>query len=336
MGLDVNRKQVTKNAYRITKVRGKTALRVRVPGGHLDVKHFAALQQIAEEFGDGTVHLTTRQGFEIPGIDFEDIPKVNAMVRPILEGLEIAIGVDIDDTSAGYPAAGTRNVSACVGNRVCPFANFDTTAMAQRIEKEIYPNNYHVKIALTGCPNDCIKSRMHDFGIVGMAEPQYDYDRCMGCEACVTNCTKRVTGALTMSKGKVLRDERRCIGCGECILKCPTAAWTRNPTKFFGLLIMGRTGKKNPRIGERFLQWASAEVVVAVIKNTYGFVDQHIDRSLPKEHIGYIVDRVGYQEFRRMALEGVELNPEARVAEHVQWAGHKYVADTALTDPTEE
>ena len=30
------------------------------------------------------------------------------------------------------------------------------------------------KIALTGCANDCIKARMHDFGIIGMTEPQYD------------------------------------------------------------------------------------------------------------------------------------------------------------------
>ena len=333
MGLDVDRKAVTKNAYRITKVRGKTALRVRVPGGHLAVKHFAVLQQIAETYGDGTVHLTTRQGFELPGIDFEKIPEINALIRPVLEDLEIAIGVTIDDPEGGYPAAGTRNVAACVGNRVCPFANYDTTDLARRIEKEIYPNNLHVKIALTGCPNDCIKSRMHDFGIVGMAQPKFAYERCMACDACVKNCKSRVTGALTMHKGKVKRDERRCIGCGECVLKCPTGAWTRNPDKFYSLLIMGRTGKKNPRIGQQFLQWADAETVIQVIKNTYGYVKNHIDTSLPKEHIGYIVDRTGYQIFRQEVLHGVTLNPEARVAKHIHWGGVRYVEDISLNDP---
>jgi anaerobic sulfite reductase subunit C len=120
----------------------------------------------------------------------------------------------------------------------------DTTALALRIEKEIYPNNFHVKVAVTGCPNDCIKSRMHDFGIVSISEPLYEYSRCIGCEVCVKNCKKKVTGALYMHNNKVKRDARRCIGCGECVLKCPTSAWTRNTTKFFDLSIMGRTGKK--------------------------------------------------------------------------------------------
>ena len=33
--MDINRKKVTKNAFRVTKVRDKTALRVRVPGGEI-------------------------------------------------------------------------------------------------------------------------------------------------------------------------------------------------------------------------------------------------------------------------------------------------------------
>lgn len=333
MALDINRKIVTKNNWRITKTRGKTALRIRVPGGHLNVKHFGLIQTIAEKYGDGTVHITTRQGFEVPQIDFDKIPEINKALLPIMQDLEIAIGVDIENPENGYPAAGTRNIASCIGNRVCPFANFDTTNLAKKIEKEIYPNNYHVKIALTGCPNDCIKSRMHDFGILGMAEPLYEYDRCIGCQACVKNCKKKVTGALEMHSGKVLRDERRCIGCGECILKCPTAAWTRNPEKFYNIIIMGRTGKKNPRIAEQFIQWASEEVVIGVIKNTYKYVDKYIDRSLAKEHIGYIVDRTGYQIFREMALDGLEINPQARVAKHIQWAGTKYVSDIFESAP---
>jgi len=330
MAMDINTKSVMKNAYRITKVRTKTALRIRIPGGCLNAKHFDLIQHIAEEYGDGTVHLTTRQGFEISGIDYADIPEINRMITPLIQDLEF--GMAIKDPAGGYPSAGTRNIAACIGSRVCPFANYDTTSLAKRIEKEIYPNDHHVKIALTGCPNDCIKSRMNDFGIVGMVEPQYDTRRCIGCEACVRNCAKQVTGALAMHQGKVKRDKRRCIGCGECILKCPTAAWTRRPIKFFDILIMGRTGKKNPRIAEQFIQWANEDVVIHVIKNTYKFIDQYIDRSLPKEHIGYIVDRTGYQVFRDSVLEGIQINPDARVAEHVQWGGFRYSSDIFLSD----
>lgn len=332
MALDLDRKKVVKNNWRVTKVRGESALRIRVPGGHLEVKHFDLIKQIADTYGNGTVHITTRQGFELPGIAYEKIPEINRLIYPILHDLELAIGVKIDQPELGYPAAGTRNVAACIGNRVCPFANFDTTVLAKKIEKEIYPNNLHVKIALTGCPNDCIKARMHDFGIIGVTEPVYDYNRCIGCEACVKNCKKKVTGALAMHNGKVIRDQRRCIGCGECVLQCPTSAWTRHPEKYFNLTIMGRTGKKNPRIGELFIQWATAEVVVAVIKNTYKYVEQHIDKSLVKEHIGYIVDRTGYQQFRDMVLSGIELNTKARVAKNIQWAGHFYASDIFMSE----
>ena len=65
-----------------------TASRVRVPGGHLEVIYLPLLQNIAETYGNGTVH-TSRQGFEIPGIAFENMPQVNELLQPIIEGLDI-------------------------------------------------------------------------------------------------------------------------------------------------------------------------------------------------------------------------------------------------------
>ena len=85
--MDINTKKLKKNAFRVTKVRGKTASRIRVPGGHLDAGYLSLIQEIAEKFGNGTVHITNRQGFEIPGIDYENMPQVNAMLQPIIEGL---------------------------------------------------------------------------------------------------------------------------------------------------------------------------------------------------------------------------------------------------------
>lgn len=135
---------------------------------------FDIIKNIAETFGDGTVHITTRQGFEVPGIPMAKIPQVNEAVAPLLAGIESAIGVEIADLNSGYPAAGTRNVSACIGNSVCPFANYSTTELARKIERLIYPNDFHVKIAVTGCPNDCIKAHMQDIGVIGMLLPVYD------------------------------------------------------------------------------------------------------------------------------------------------------------------
>lgn len=318
--MSVDRKKVTKNAYRVTKNRGITCLRIRVPGGHLEAEYLSLVQSIADDYGNGTVHLTARQGFEIPGMKYEEIPEINQKIRPVIESL----GLAIETTDDGYPAAGTRNISACIGNRVCPFANADTTALAQKLERECYPNDLHFKIAVTGCPNDCIKAHMQDFGVICTTEPQYDASRCITCEACVKNCEKKVTGALINVEFNIERDTEKCIGCGECILKCPTGAWTRSEQKYFKMVIMGRTGKRNPRLAMPFIKWATEDVIVEIIKNTYSFVEKHIDRSLAKEHIGYIVDRVGYHAFKKHVLDGVDINPEAQIAEHIQWPGYWY------------
>lgn len=258
MSLDINTKKLKKNAFRVTKRRGYTASRIRVPGGHLDAKLLLNIQEIADTYGDGTVHITTRQGFEIPGIDMKDIPEVNKKLQPIIEALEI----NQENPGDGYNAAGTRNVSACIGNNVCPFANYNTTNFAKKIEKAIFPNDLHFKIALTGCPNDCIKARMHDFGIIGMTEPQYERNRCVSCGACVRACKKKATGALSFENFKVVRDGSKCIGCGECVMNCPTNAWTRSKEKYYRLAIMGRTGKKNPRLAEDFILWVDEDSII--------------------------------------------------------------------------
>lgn len=324
--LDINTKLLKKNAYRVTKQRGITALRIRVPGGDLNIKYFDIIKEVALKYGNGTVHITTRQGFEIPGIPMEKIDEINELISPIIRGLKDS-GVEIQNEKEGYPASGTRNVSACIGNRVCPFANYDTTALALKIEKLIYPNDYHVKIAVTGCPNDCIKAHMQDIGVIGQVEPVYEPSRCIGCQACVKNCKKRVTGALTFENFKVVRDPNRCIGCGECILKCPTSAWTRGE-KYFRLVIMGRTGKKNPRLAQTFLEWVDEETVLKVIKNMYDFIDRFIDRSLDKEHVGYIVDREGFKKFKEEVLKDVKLPEKAKVASHIDYTGYRYERNT--------
>ncbi len=239
------------------------------------------------------------------------------MIQSVIEGLEI----NQISPNTGYSAAGTRNVSACIGANVCPFANYNTTDFAKKIEKEIFPNDYHVKVALTGCPNDCIKARMQDFGIIGMTEPQYESYRCISCKSCVNNCKKRVTGALKMENFKVVRDHDKCIGCGECIGKCPTSAWSRSIEKYYKLVIMGRTGKKKPRLAQDFITWVDEESIIKIIKNTYSYIEKYMDADAPggKEHIGYIVDRTGYPVFKEWVLKDVTLGEKAEVKEYINW-----------------
>ena len=319
MGLDVNTKKLKKNAFRVSKQRGIGASRIRVPGGYLNAEVLGMVQEIAQTYGNGYVHLTTRQGFEIEGIRFEDMDEINKKLQPIIEMLDI----NQEKPGCGYPASGTRNISACIGNNVCPFANYNTAELAKKIEKAVFPHDLHFKIALTGCSNDCAKARMHDFGIIGQTMPQYDPSRCISCQACMKGCKSLSVDALRMENYKIIRDEEKCIGCGVCVTKCPTRALTRSKKKYYKLTIMGRTGKRNPRLGEDFLVWADAENIIKIIQNTYAFVDKYISPDAParKEHIGYIIDRVGFEEYKKWALEGVELMPETIMKNNIYWGG---------------
>jgi len=320
--MDINTKLLTKNAFRVTNKRGITASRIRVPGGHLKAKYLSMIQEIAVKYGNGTVHITSRQGFEVPGIKFEDMPEVNELLQPIIEGMDI----NQDIRGQGYTSAGTRNIVACIGSRVCPYSCFDTTAFAQRIEKAIFPNDLHFKIGITGCPNDCAKVRMQDFGIIGMSMPRYDINRCVSCNACVQVCDQKVVKALEMVNYKVERNHEKCIGCGECVLNCPVSAWTRDHQKYYLLTLFGRTGKKNPRMGEDFIKWIDEDSILKIILNTYDYVEHHLNRSAPggKEHIGYIVDRTGFDEFKKWAMRDVCLPEIAEIYSPIYWKGVHY------------
>ncbi len=321
MSFDVNRKTVTKNAYRVTKEKNETALRVRVPGGKITADLLAKVARIAEKYGNGRIHLTTRQGFEVLGIPYDKIDEVNKDVQILIDGLNIN---QTTEKGAGYTAAGTRNIAACIGNEICRKAQYNTTDFAKKIENAVFPNNLHFKIALTGCMNDCQKVRMHDFGILGMCHPIFDETRCIACGQCEKKCKKVSTEAIKMKNTQPKRDHEKCIGCGECVLICPTQAWRRDATKYFRLAIMGRTGKKNPRLAEDWIRWIDEDSIIKIITNSYDYVNEYIDRSLPKEHVGYIVDRTGFLEFKKWALKNVEL-PELAIAKHnVYWSGVKY------------
>lgn len=323
--LDINTKKIKKNAFRVTKRRGYAASRVRVPGGSLSSEELLQVAAIANTYGNGEVHLTTRQGFEIPNIRYEDIPKVNEMLQPIIDSLGVK-QAEGSPAGCGYTSAGTRNICACIGNNVCPFANTNTSRIAKRIDSTVFPHDLHFKIAITGCPNDCIKARMHDFGLIASTIPQLDRDRCVTCGACEKTCRMKVTKAITMVNGRPVRDHAKCIGCGECVMNCPTGAFTRSEKVYFRLAIMGRTGRKNPRLAQDFVVWADEDACVKIIQNTYKYVTNYINLNAPggKEHIGYIVDRTGYHEFKKWALEGVELGTEAIVKDQINWNGINY------------
>jgi len=320
--MDINVKKLKKNAFRVSKVRGETASRVRMPGGYIDAESMKRISEIADKYGNGSIFITNRQGVEIPGIKITDMDAVNKEIQLIIDHE----GTNQEKRDTGYAASGTRNVVACPGKRLCPFGNYDTTEFARKMEKQIFPNNLHFKVAFTGCSNDCAKVRMNDFGIMGMTEPQYNPDRCVTCEACVKGCKQKSVEALKVVNGKIERNTEKCIGCGVCITVCPTRAWTRSKEKYYRLVLLGRTGKKNPRLAEDFIKWVDEDSILKIVKNAYAYVERYIDTNAPdgKEHVGYIVDRTGFEEFYKWIMEGVTLGPKAEVAKTMYWGGKHY------------
>ena len=67
------------------------------------------------------------------------------------------------------------------------------------------------------------------------------------------------------------------------------------------------------------------EKEVLVIIPAYN-VEKYIDKNAPggKEHIGYIVDRTGFEEFKKWALDGVTLSDKVIIKNNVYWSGIKY------------
>ena len=55
--MDINTKKLKKNAFRVSKHRGETASRVRVPGGYLNAELLSQIQEIAQTYGLSLIHI---------------------------------------------------------------------------------------------------------------------------------------------------------------------------------------------------------------------------------------------------------------------------------------
>lgn len=131
-------------------------VRLGVTGGHLQAGHLRAIAALAEQYGAGDVHLTTRQGVEIPHVPYERL----AALREALEatGLQLA------------PAGRcVRGITACPGGS-CPRGFIDSQRLAQRLRANVGARGglpHKFKIAVSGCPNGCTKPTENDLGVMG-------------------------------------------------------------------------------------------------------------------------------------------------------------------------
>ena len=90
-----------KGGFMRQKQKNNFSLRIRVVGGHLDAQQLAKVAEVSEKYGEGYVHLTSRQGVEIPFIKLDQIDEVK-VVKGVLyaspkNGEIVGIHADADD-----------------------------------------------------------------------------------------------------------------------------------------------------------------------------------------------------------------------------------------------
>ena len=96
-----------KGGFMRQKQKNNFSLRLRVVGGNLTAKQLAKIAEVAESFGDGYVHLTSRQSVEIPFIKVDDVENVK---EALAQG----------DVEPGVCGPRVRTITACQGMAICP------------------------------------------------------------------------------------------------------------------------------------------------------------------------------------------------------------------------
>ncbi len=208
--------------------------RVITRNGRITTDEHRAIAEAADRFGSGQVAMTTRLTMEIQGVRYENI-------QPLTDFLS-ACGL-----TTGGTGALVRPVVSCKGT-TCQYGLIDTYALSEKIHERFYvgyhnmPLPHKFKIAVGGCPNNCVKPDLNDLGVVGQRVPVPDTEKCRGCKKCQIEKSCPIHAA-KLEDGKISIDPDACNHCGRCKGKCPFGA-VEEYREGYKILIGGRWGKK--------------------------------------------------------------------------------------------
>ena len=150
--------------------------RVITKNGKITAEQHRAIAQACEQFGSGEVTMTVRLTLEIQGVKYENI-------QPLVDFLA-AHGLHTGGTGKRV-----RPVVSCKGT-TCQYGLIDTFALSEKIHERFYEGMRGVtlphkfKIAVGGCPNNCVKPDLNDIGVIGQRIPTVYLDKCRGCKKC--------------------------------------------------------------------------------------------------------------------------------------------------------
>lgn len=263
------------------------SLRLRVVGGHVTAEQLAKIAEVSEKYGEGYVHLTSRQGIEIPYIRLDEIEEVK---EALAEG----------DAEPGVCGPRVRTITACQGAAICPSGCIDTYALAQELDERYFGRElpHKFKFGVTGCQNNCLKAEENDVGIKGGMQVRWKEEDCIRCGVCVKACR---SGAVRLEEDGIHIDESLCNYCGRCSKACPVDAYESLPgyiVSFGG--IFGNT----IRTGEPVIPFITDhEKLMKVCDAAIQFFD---DNALPGERFRFTIERIGEDTFRSRIREAYE------------------------------
>src|SRR5215831_13983718 len=139
---------------------GVQMVRTKIPSGLATARQFEQLGNIAEEFGGGRGHLTTRQNIQY---HFVPLARTADLMHRLAD-------VGLTNREACYNTV--RNVTACPWAGIAPDEIFDVRPYAQRVayaflRKPLTQNlPRKFKITFDGCAGrDCTQGAIHDVGL---------------------------------------------------------------------------------------------------------------------------------------------------------------------------
>lgn len=257
--------------------------RVITVNGRITAEQMRILSEAAEQFGNGTVTFTTRLTVEVPGIPFEKIEEFCAYIEKA--GL-----------TTGGTGAKVRPVVSCKGT-TCQYGLIDTFALSEEIHHRFYEGYRSVvlphkfKIAVGGCPNNCVKPDLNDLGIIGQRIPNYNSETCRGCKKCAIEKSCPMHAA-KLTDGVMNIDPALCNHCGRCIGKCPFGC-IEDGTVGYKIYIGGHWGKKVGRGRALSRIFTSKEEALDIIEKA---ILLYKEKGEPGERFASTMERLGFEE----------------------------------------
>ncbi len=140
---------------------GSQMIRVKIPFGGLTAMQLEMLADVAEEFSDNIIHITTRQDVQYHYVDINNTPELMRRLA--------SVGITTKEACGNV----VRNVTACPITGVCQDETFDVTPYSQALSAFLlgHPDaqdfGRKFKIAFSGCEEHaCGLANMHDIGAV--------------------------------------------------------------------------------------------------------------------------------------------------------------------------